>query len=161
SLGTAWVQGFLEGGSITFLSIYLLSLGFTEAGTGSLMGALFVGVILAQLPLAALADRVGRLRVVLLCHALVLAGLACGAFTAPAVLLGGWLFLLGAACGALYPLGLALLGERIGASGMAKANAWYLASNCAGSLCGPVLTGLAIDAFGLRAQFAVGVAAVA
>jgi MFS family permease len=161
SLGTAWVQGFLEGGSITFLSIYLLSLGFTEASTGSLMGAMLLGVILAQLPLAALADRVGRLRVVLLCHALALAGMACVPFTAPPVLLGGWLFLLGAACGALYPLGLALLGERIGAAGMAKANAWYLASNCAGSLSGPVLIGLAIDAFGLRAQFAAGAAAVA
>jgi MFS family permease len=160
-LGTAWVQGFLEGGTITFLSIYLLSLGYSEGGAGTLMGGLFTGVILAQLPLAALADAVGRLRVVLLCHGLVLAGLACVPFTGQPVLLGGWLFLLGAACGALYPLGLALLGERIPTSGMAKANAWYLASNCAGSLSGPVLIGLAIDAFGLRAQFAVGALAVA
>jgi MFS family permease len=161
SLGTAWVQGFLEGGTITFLSIYLLSLGFNETGVSGLMGGLFAGVILAQLPLAALADRVGRLRVVLLCHALVLAGLVCVPFTGPAPLLAGWLFILGASCGALYPLGLALLGERIPAAGLAKANAWYLASNCAGSLSGPVLIGLAIDAFGLYAQFAAGIIAVA
>ena len=74
-LGTAWVQGFLEGGMITFLSIYLLGLGFTEVGTSGLMGGLFAGVIVAQLPLACLADRVGRLRVLLICHALVFVGI--------------------------------------------------------------------------------------
>jgi MFS family permease len=160
SLGTAWAQGFLEGGTITFLSIYLLSLGYSEAGVGSLMGGLFAGVILAQLPLAALADRLGRLRVLLLCHAIVLTGLVCVPFVQAASLLGGWLFLLGCSCGALYPLGLALLGERIPPSGLAKANAWYLASNCAGSLSGPVLIGLTIDGFGLRAQFAAAAVAV-
>ncbi len=159
-LGTAWVQGFLEGGTLTFLSIYLLSLNYTEAGVSTLMGGLFAGVIVAQLPLATLADRLGRLRVLLLCHALVLAGLTLVPLTRPAGLLGTWLFVLGACCGALYPLGLALLGERVRPESLAKANAWYLASNCAGSLSGPILLGLAIDAFGLAALFAVGGAAV-
>jgi MFS family permease len=159
-LGTAWVQGFLEGGTITFLSIYLLSLGYAEAGVSTLMGGLFAGVILAQLPLAKLADRVGRLRVLLLCHALLLAGLLLVPRTRPPVILGSWLFVLGACCGALYPLGLALLGERVRSDGLATANAWYLASNCAGSLSGPILLGLAIDAFGLRALFVVGASAV-
>jgi MFS family permease len=158
--GTAWAQGFLEGGTLAFLSIYLLSLGHSEVTASSLMGALFAGVVLAQLPVAWLADRLGRLRILLACHALVLAGLICVPWTRPVVLVGGWLFLLGASCGALYPLGLALLGERIPPGGLAKANAWYLASNCAGSLSGPVIIGLVIDAFGLPAQFAVGAGAV-
>jgi MFS family permease len=158
--GTAWVQGFLEGGTLTFLSIYLLSLGHTEVTVSTLLGALFAGVVLAQLPVAWLADRLGRLRVLLACHALVLVGLLCVPWTRPVVLVGAWLFLLGACCGALYPLGLALLGERIAAAGLARANAWYLASNCAGSLSGPVLIGLVIDGFGLPAQFAAGAVAV-
>ena len=66
----------------------------------------------------------------------------------------------GACCGALYPLGLALLGERVPADGLARANAWFLACNCAGSLSGPVLMGLAIDGFGTRALFAAGAGAV-
>jgi MFS family permease len=159
-LGTASVQGFLEGGTLTFLSIYLFSLEYTEAGVSALMGGLFAGVILAQVPLATLADRLGRLRVLLLCHALVLAGLTFVPLTRPAGFLGGWLFVLGASCGALYPLGLALLGERISCENMAMTNALYLACNCAGSLTGPILLGLAIDVFGLRALFAVGGVAV-
>ena len=161
SLGTAWAQGFLEGGTVTFLSIYLLSLGRSEMAVSGLMGGLFAGVLVAQLPLAWLADRAGRLIVLLACHAVVLAGLAfvpCLVSTAP---LAFWLFALGASCGALYPLGLALLGERVPAEGVARANAWYLACNCAGSLTGPLLIGVAIDAFGLRAQFLAGSCAVA
>src|SRR5205807_1819747 len=67
---------------------------------------------------------------------------------------------LGACCSALYPLGLALLGERVPAPALARANAWYLASNCAGSLSSPVLIGLAIDRFGPMAQFATAAAAL-
>ncbi len=158
--GTAWVQGFLEGGTITFLSIYLLGRGFSEGATSGLMGGLFAGVVLAQLPLSCLADRLGRLRVVLACHALVLLGLACVPWAPWTWWLVVLLFVLGASNGAMYPLGLALLGERIPAAAMARANAWYLACNCAGSLSGPILIGLAVDAFGMNAMFVVCGAAV-
>jgi MFS family permease len=160
SLGTAWVQGFLEGGMITFLSLYLLGLGYHESAVSGLMAGLFLGVVLAQLPVAWVADRFGRLRVLLLCHGVVLAGLVWLPWLVEPLGVGIWLFLLGACCGALYPLGLAVLGERVAAAGLARANAWYLACNCAGSLSGPVLLGQAIDAFGPRAQFAGGAVAL-
>jgi MFS family permease len=158
--GTAWAQGFLEGGTLTFLAIYLHGLGYTTEGAGRLTGVLFVGVIVAQLPVGWLADALGRLRVLVGCHLVILGGLAVVPFCGGAAALGAWLFVLGACCGALYPLGLALLGERVGAGGLARANAWYLACNCAGSLSGPALMGLAIDGFGRRALFAAGAAAV-
>jgi MFS family permease len=60
----------------------------------------------------------------------------------------------------LYPLGLALLGERVPEVRMARANACYLASNCAGSLCGPLLFGVVIDLFGLASQFLLGMGSV-
>jgi MFS family permease len=160
SYGTAWAQGFLEGGMMTFLSLYLLTLGYTEAAVGRLLGVLFLGVILFQVPVAWLADRCGRVRVLLACHAVLLAGLGCVPLCVGAAGLAAWLFALGACCSALYPLGLALLGERVPPGSLARANAWYLASNCAGSLSGPVLIGLVIDLFGQRAQFAAAAAAV-
>jgi MFS family permease len=145
---------------MTFLSLYLLTLGYSEAAVGWLLGVLFLGVILFQVPVAWLADRSGRVRVLLACHAVLLAGLGCVPFCAGAAGLAAWLFALGACCSALYPLGLALLGEFVPPGSMAQANAWYLASNCAGSLTGPVLIGLVIDLFGQRAQFAAAAAAV-
>jgi MFS family permease len=159
-LGTAWAQGFLEGGMLTFLTLYLLLLGYSEGGASVLVGGLFAGVVAAQLPVAWLADALGRLRVLLACHVVLLAGLLALPWTRAALPLGGWLFVLGACCGALYPLGLALLGERMPAAALARANAWYLAFNCAGSLSGPLLLGVVIDGFGLRAQFLAGALAV-
>lgn len=161
SYGTAWVQGFLEGGLITFLSLYLLGRAYSEGAVSLLVGGLFAGVILCQVPAAWLADRCGRLRVLLGCHALLLATLLLLPWCPGTVGLSICLFLLGTCCGALYPLGLALLGERVPPPGLAWANACYLASNCAGSLCGPLLIGVAIHAFGLSSQFLAGFLAVA
>ena len=48
SYGTAWVQGFLEGGLVTFLSIYLLLRGYTEGEISFLVGGLFAGVVLVK-----------------------------------------------------------------------------------------------------------------
>jgi MFS family permease len=160
SYGTAWVQGFLEGGLLTFLSIHLLGLGYAEAAVSLLVGGLFAGVILCQVPVAWLADRLGRLRVLVGCHVVLLAALLAVRWGPNTAALSVSLFVLGACCGALYPLGLALLGDRVTPPGMAKANACYLASNCAGSLSGPVLFGLVIDQFGQPSQFLIGVAAV-
>jgi MFS family permease len=160
SYGTAWVQGFLEGGLMTFLSIYLLGLGYTEGGVSLLVGGLFAGVILCQVPIAWLADRLGRFRVLLGCHVLLLASLLGMRCCTGAMILSVWLFVLGICCGALYPLGLALLGDRVPSSGMARANACYLASNCLGSLSGPVLFGLTIDLYGQPSQFILGLISV-
>src|SRR5262249_9638977 len=150
-----------EGGMVTFLTIYLVALGLNEATVSGLLGGLFLGVVISQLPVAWLADRLGRLRVLLACHAVLFGGLLILPICVGSLSLGVWLFLLGACCGALYPLGLVLLGDRIRSSSLAKANAWYLASNCAGSLSGPVLLGFVIDLFGMNAQFAAGAAAIA
>ncbi len=161
SYGAAWVQGFLEGGLITFLSIYLLGRGYREGEVSFLVGGLFAGVILCQVPLAWLADRLGRWHVLLGCHILLMAALLSVRGCPSTPLLAVALFLLGACCGALYPLGLALLGERVPPAELARANAHYLASNCVGSLCGPTLLGLVIDRFGQPSQFLAGAIAVA
>ena len=152
SFGTAWTQGVLEAGMFTFLSGYLLTIGYDETGVSGLLGVLFAGVIAFQFPLAQLADRLGRTRMLLGCHAVVLLGVVVLPWLLGPLGLGATLFVIGACCAALYPLGLAVLGERVPPSAMGRANAWYLASNCAGSLIGPILTGAAMDWFGRRAR---------
>ena len=161
SLGASWVQGFLEGGMMTFLPLYLLALGYVEAQVSGLLGVLFLGVVLFQTPSAWLADRFGRLHVLAAFHGVLLLGLVCLPFCTGPLTLGFWLFIVGGSCAALYPLGLALLGERTPAPALAHGNAWYLACNCAGSVIGPVLIGAAIDwSRSQLALFVVGVAAV-
>jgi MFS family permease len=160
SFGSAWGQGFLEGGMVAFLSLYLLGLHLSEQHVGWLTSTTMVGVIVFQVPVAWLADRLGRELVLLACYGLVVVGLVALPLAGTSALLPVWLFVVGACSGAFYPLGLALLGERLPASQLARANAWYLSLECMGSLMGPALMGVVCDWFGQRAMFAVGEAAV-
>ena len=147
---------------VTFLPLHLLAVGYTEAQVSGLMAVLFLGVVLFQTPSAHLADRFGRLRMLLIFHGVLLLGLCCLPFCTGPLTVGPWLFVVGGCCAAVYPLGLALLGERTPPAALAPANAWYLACNCAGSLTGPVLMGAAIDLTGAHvALFGAGAAAVA
>lgn len=156
SFGSAWSQGFLEGGMVAFLSLYLLGLHLSEQQVGWLTSTTMVGVILFQVPVAWLADRFGRMPVLLACYALVAVGLVALPLAGASPALPVWLFVVGACSGAFYPLGLALLGERLPDGQLAQANACYLSLECIGSLMGPALMGVARDGIGATAMFGVG-----
>jgi MFS family permease len=119
-----------------------------------------MGVILWQVPVAWLADRLGRTAVLLGCYAVTAGALGVLFHGTSLSGLAGCLFLAGACSSAFYPLGLALLGQQLPPSGLARASAWYMAINCCGSLIGPVLAGAAMDQFGKQAIFLTGLAAV-
>lgn len=160
SFGSAWSQGFLEGGMVALLPIYLLAVGLTVATVSWLMSGLLIGVIVAQVPLAWLADRLGRTRVLIGCYIVSMTGMGCLLVWLGVAWLAAWLFIVGACSAALYPLGLALLGDRTPPGSLARANAWYLTSNCLGSLTGPVIAGAAMECFGNDALFISGAGAV-
>ena len=160
SYGTAWSQGFLEGGMLAFLSLYLLSLGVSAENTGLMLAASMVGILLFQVPVSWLGDRIGRIDVLLVCYGVVVAALAVLPWCEPGVWLAVWLFLLGGCCGSFYPLGMALLGDHDSESRVARAYAWYMILESIGSQMGPPLMGRARDVWGGAAMFAVGEIAV-
>lgn len=161
SFGSGWGQGFLEGSMVSLLPIYLLFLGLSKDEVSWLTSGIMIGVILFQVPVAWLADLLGRAPVLLACHVVVLAGLIALPFCAGHILLPMCLFLIGACSGAFYPLGLSLLGEQVRDAALARATAYYLALNCLGSLIGPVVTGIVMDSFGKAALPVSGIAACA
>jgi MFS family permease len=161
SYGSAWTQGFLEGGMIAFLSIYLLSLHLNEHDISWMTTAVILGVIVFQVPIAWLADRLGRTAMLLACYGVVIGGLLLVPALAPGPALTLCLFLIGGCSGAFYPLGLALLGERLPSTALARANAGYLAVECIGCLIGPVVMGYLMDWQGEAAMFFTGAAALA
>ncbi len=162
SYGTAWSQGFLEGGMLAFLSLYLVSLGLSHEHAGTQMSVTMIGVILFQVPVAWLADRWGNRNVLLACYALVIASLAVLPWlrAEPAWLLALGLFLFGACSGAMYPLGLALLGERLPQAQLPHAYGRYMALECVGSMMGAALMGWTRDWAGEASMFPVGLLAV-
>lgn len=159
SFGSGWGQGFLEGTMVSLLPIYLLFLGLSKEEVSWLTSGIMIGVILFQVPVAWLADLLGRAAVLLACHAVVLAGLIALPFCSGRLLLPLCLFLIGACSGAFYPLGLSLLGQQLRDAALARATACYLSLNCLGSLIGPVVTGYIMDYYGKAAMPISGIAA--
>jgi MFS family permease len=160
SFSTAWCQGFLEGGMLPFLAFYLESRGMSANVAGGLMGVAMVGVILFQVPVSWFADGCGRVPTLLGCYGIVAIGLAVMPYCPGTISLAVCLFAFGACSGAMYPLGLALLGEGLPESSLARVYSWYLAIECLGSLMGPPAMGRARDMFGQGAMFAVALAVV-
>jgi MFS family permease len=160
SYATAWCQGFLEGGMLAFLSLYLVARGLSPDGAGTLMSVTLVGVIVFQVPVGWLADRCGPLPVILGCYAVLFGSLLVVPICPSLAWLGAALFVFGACSGALYPLGLSLLGAAASENHLARAYATYLAMECIGSQCGAAAMGRARDLWGESAMFGVGLAAV-
>ena len=161
SYGTAWGQGFLEGGMLAFLALFLIARGFSDAEAGTLMSVTMIGVIVFQVPVSWLADRYGKMPLLLACYGVVIAGLLAIPWLSNSIVLAAGLFCFGACSGAMYPLGLSLLSDRMPAGGLARAYAWYLAVECVGSQAGAAAMGKARDLWGDASMFAVGVAALA
>jgi MFS family permease len=160
SFGAAWSQGFLEGGMLALLPVYLLAHGLSDEGVGWLMSGTMMGVISMQVPLAWLADRLGRTRVLMICHGVTIVALAALLPGGGVPLLAICLFMAGACSSAFYPLGLARLGEQVSATALPRASAWFLGINCMGSLTGPVISGIAMDYLGASALISTALLAV-
>jgi MFS family permease len=160
SVGSAWCQGFLEAGMLALLPLYLRAVGLTDGAAGNLIGGILIGVLVCQIPIGWLADRLGHERVLIGCFFVVAVALAFVPYVDRDVGLPISLFLVGVCSGAFYPLGLALLGERLPPAEIPKANAWYLGVNCFGSLVSPLVSGPVMEAYSAQAMFWTGEAAV-
>lgn len=160
SYGTAWSLGFLEGGMLAFLAIFLETRGLSPESAGTLMSVTMVGVILFQVPVGWLADSYGKTPMLLGCYGVVTLGLLAIPWLTNPLWLALVLFAFGACTGAMYPLGLSLLSDRLPESGLARAYAWYLAVECIGSQAGAAAMGKARDLWGETSMFAVGLTAV-
>jgi len=134
-------------GEITIFSlfpIYAKSVWNSPLVMTSALTVFAIGGFLLQLPGGWLADRIGRLRFLLLYAALS----ALGAFLLPHLagspLLWPMVFIWGGAVIGMYSAGLMLLGDVFSMGDMAGANTVYAMAYTVGSILGPVFSGWAM-----------------
>ena len=132
----------------------------SQEWAGGLMGAAFAGVLIIQVPVGWLADRLGKLPILLGCYGFLVAGLIFVPGCTTTAGIGSWLFVLGASTGALYPLGLSLLSDRVSPTILVRAYSWYLALDCIGSVMGGLAMGQACKLWGESALFGTGLVAI-
>jgi MFS family permease len=145
----AFSCGLGEQVAFSFLPVYAVGAG-VSAETGSLwLSAFVIGNIVLQWPIGWMADHLDR-RLVLAGCSLASAVLVIGLALIPAQWVGtiGVVMLWGGVSFSIYPVGLALLGQRFRGGDMARANTAFSLLYIVGGLLGRPLTGAAMDAFG-------------
>ncbi|MDH3230102.1 MAG: MFS transporter [Alphaproteobacteria bacterium] len=152
-MAAVFVCGFIDMSILSLLPVYGLRAGFAQDTSLLMLTVLISGTTIMQLPTGWAADRIGRLRLLVVC---VLIGAGCAlllpAILATPALLWPVLFLWGGTTVSLYTLGLALLGERFRGDALPAANAMMVIAYCLGGVAGPPLTGAAMEALGPHAM---------
>jgi MFS family permease len=145
----AFACGLGEQVAFSFLPVYAVGAG-VSAQTGALWLSVFVmGNVVLQWPIGWMADHFDRRAVVAGCSlvsAVLVALLPMMPATSPAVIVN--VLLWGGISFAIYPVGLALLGQRFRGGDMARANTAFSMIYILGGLLGRPAAGAAMDAFG-------------
>jgi len=149
ALFAAFSCGLGEQVAFSFLPVYAVSAG-VSAETGSMWLSVFVmGNVILQWPIGWLADHFDRRAVLAGCtlvSAVLVALLPMVPAASSSVL--GVVLLWGGISFAIYPVGLALLGQRFSGGDIARANTAFSLFYIVGGLVGRPITGAAMDAFG-------------
>jgi MFS family permease len=61
---------------------------------------------------------------------------------------------MGLAAGAIYPVGLSIIGDRLGKAQLGAGNSLYTTAYSLGSIAGPISVGMVMDSYGARVMFA-------
>jgi len=146
AFAAAFFFGAIETSSMHFISVYGVRLGLIEQTAALFLLAAALGNIAFQVPLGLLADRVGPVRVLMLCAATgvaipLLLIAANGSLAAQFALF----FVYAGITVGMYTIGLVLLGRRFRGGELGAANAAFVFMYGAGELAGPPPAGAMMD----------------
>jgi MFS family permease len=155
-LVAAMVFGILDAGLVGLLPVYAVRSGFSDAHAALAITADSLGAIVFQYPIGRLADRMDRGLLLIILAAVSLVGAIITPFVVHTpILLYILLFFWGGPMLGIYTVGLTLLGERFKGPQLASANAAYVMLYAAGLLAGPLVEGVALDAWNPHGLMAV------
>lgn len=139
--------GFIDAAALSFLPIFGLGYGYDQTTVVTMVTVIVVGMMITQLPIGWLADHVGGR--VMIVGATVLVAV-------PSALLpfimdmpfAMWpaLLVIGGALGGFYTIGMVMMGRRFKGADLVAVNAAFVVFWALGSMVGPAVTGVAIDA---------------
>lgn len=142
----AFASGAADMSIITHLPVYALNHRIDEQSVIAMVGVFVLGNALLQIPIGWVADKVGRIPMLIFC---ALGGLA-GAVILPTALAAGWLIwpmmlLWGACVFGVYTVSVSLLGDRFAGGQVAAANTVFIIIYELGSSLGPIGAGIAMQ----------------
>ncbi|PSJ60013.1 MFS transporter [Kumtagia ephedrae] len=139
-----------EQGLLSLFSVYGASYGTPERTLASLLAVFIAGNIALQLPLGALAERIGARRVMLLCAVVAVLGCALLPLLLATPLIWPMVFVWGAVAFGIYTMALIELGDRFTGAMLITGNAAFALFWGIGGIAGPPVTGAVMDIAGVQ-----------
>ncbi|MGM3174169.1 MFS transporter [Dickeya lacustris] len=146
------ISGVILGSLYGLLPLYLAHQGISDAHVGYWMALLIIAGILGQWPIGRLADRYGRLLVLRVLVFVVILGALVMLIPGRSSMVPA-LLLLGGASFTLYPVAMSWACEHVASHELVAMNQALLLSYTLGSLCGPGLAAILMQAYSDRLLF--------
>lgn len=148
---TVALFGLYEGATMTLLPVWGVRLGLSQWLAAGTVSAIYFGAIALQVPIGWLSDHLPRRAALLACGTTGMAGaVLLAAIPLPIPALLPLLFVWGGAAGGIYPIALAMAGERFRGGDLVAINASMIIAYGLGAMGGPGAAGMAIERFGPR-----------
>lgn len=139
-----------EQGLLSLFAVYGNAFGSPEQRVATLLAVFIAGNIALQVPLGTLAERVGALRVMVLCAVTALLGCVLLPVLFNTVLVWPLVFLWGAVAFGIYTMALIGLGDRFSGAMLITGNAAFALAWGVGGIAGPPLTGTFMSIAGVQ-----------
>ncbi|MDQ6433049.1 MFS transporter [Mesorhizobium sp. LHD-90] len=135
---------------LALFSVYGEAHGSSETRIATLLAVFIAGNVALQIPLGALAERVGAIKVMLLCAVVAVGGCALLPMLLASSLIWPVAFVWGAVAFGIYTMGLIMLGERFSGPMLMTGNAAFALVWGLGGIAGPPVTGAIMDLIGVE-----------
>jgi len=151
----AFAYGFSVATLVSLYPLYLLQQNYGVEQIGYTFGVFIVGGLVATIPVTHLADRFGKLKVLLGSVWIIVLSVLGLSFIDNFIATQVFAFIAGASMSPVFPLSLALIGAKLSGDKLPSGTALFTATYSAGCTAGPILSSVVMAIFGQRYIFSL------
>ena len=153
----AFAYGFAESALVSLYPVYLLGQNYTVEQIGYTFAVFVVGGLVSTVPVTHLADRFGRLKILLICVCTVVFSFLSLSLIENSVVTQICALIAGASISPIFPLAMALIGEKLSQNELSSGSALFTGVYSFGCTAGPLLSSMVMQILGDRYIFSLAI----
>ncbi|AFZ56824.1 MFS transporter [Anabaena cylindrica FACHB-243] len=152
-LQSAFAYGFTEATLVSLYPVYLLQQNYSVEQIGLTFAVFVFGGLIATVPITHLADRFGRLKILLATMCVALLSILSLGIVTNNITIQILTFIIGASVSPILPLSIAMMGDELSRNELSSGSALLTTIYSFGCTLGPILSSLIMQIFGRNQVF--------
>lgn len=157
----AFAYGFAESTLVSLYPVYLLRQNYAVEHIGYTFAVFVVGGLLTTVPVTYLADRFGKIKILLISVCIVILSILSLSLFENSIATQIFAFIAGASLSPVFPLAMALIGDKLSRDKLSSGSALFTAIYSFGCTAGPILSSVVMKILGERYIFSLAIASFA